>query len=62
MASSARSRTAELFAERWTPIVVRNLLNGCSTFTAIRQGAPGTQGACWRIGWTRLSGRGSSSD
>jgi DNA-binding HxlR family transcriptional regulator len=35
------ARTAELFAERWTPIIVRNLLNGCRTFTDIRQGAPG---------------------
>src|SRR5215510_16051747 len=35
------ARTAELIAERWTPIIVRNLLNGCRTFTEIRQGAPG---------------------
>jgi DNA-binding HxlR family transcriptional regulator len=35
------ARTAELFAERWTPIIVRNLLNGCHTFNEIRQGAPG---------------------
>jgi DNA-binding HxlR family transcriptional regulator len=35
------ARTAELFAERWTPIIVRNLLNGCRTFGEIRQGAPG---------------------
>ncbi|MGE5827822.1 MAG: winged helix-turn-helix transcriptional regulator [Micromonosporaceae bacterium] len=35
------ARTAELFAERWTPIIVRNLLNGCHTFSEIRQGAPG---------------------
>src|SRR5215475_591905 len=35
------ARTAELFAERWTPIIVRNLLNGCRTFSEIRQGAPG---------------------
>jgi DNA-binding HxlR family transcriptional regulator len=35
------ARTAELFAERWTPIIVRNLLTGCRTFSEIRQGAPG---------------------
>ena len=35
------ARTSELFAERWTPIIVRNLLNGCRTFTQIRDGAPG---------------------
>lgn len=35
------ARTAELFAERWTPIVVRNLAAGCTTFTQLREGAPG---------------------
>jgi DNA-binding HxlR family transcriptional regulator len=35
------ARTSELLAERWTPIIVRNLLTGCRTFTEIRQGAPG---------------------
>jgi DNA-binding HxlR family transcriptional regulator len=35
------ARTSELLAERWTPIIVRNLLNGCRTFSEIRQGAPG---------------------
>ena len=35
------ARASELIAERWTPIIVRNLLNGCRTFTEIRQGAPG---------------------
>ena len=35
------ARSSELLAERWTPIIVRNLLNGCSTFNEIRQGAPG---------------------
>jgi DNA-binding HxlR family transcriptional regulator len=35
------ARSSELLAERWTPIIVRNLLNGCQTFTEIRQGAPG---------------------
>ena len=35
------ARSSELLAERWTPIIVRNLLNGCHTFNEIRQGAPG---------------------
>ena len=35
------ARASELLAERWTPIIVRNLLNGCRTFSEIRQGAPG---------------------
>jgi DNA-binding HxlR family transcriptional regulator len=35
------SRAAEVLAERWTPIIVRNLLNGATTFNAIADGAPG---------------------
>lgn len=35
------ARTSEFFAERWTPIIVRNLLAGCRTFGEIRAGAPG---------------------
>jgi DNA-binding HxlR family transcriptional regulator len=35
------ARASEVFAERWTPIIVRNLNLGCRTFTAIQQGAPG---------------------
>lgn len=35
------ARTSELLAERWTPIIVRNLLNGCRSFTQLRDGAPG---------------------
>ncbi len=35
------ARTSELFAERWTPILVRNLLAGCRTFGELMDGAPG---------------------
>jgi DNA-binding HxlR family transcriptional regulator len=35
------ARTSEFFAERWTPIIVRNLGAGCRTFTELRNGAPG---------------------
>jgi DNA-binding HxlR family transcriptional regulator len=35
------ARSSELLAERWTPIIVRNLLNGCRAYNEIRQGAPG---------------------
>lgn len=35
------SRAAEVLAERWTPLVVRNLLLGCTTFNAIAGGVPG---------------------
>lgn len=33
-------RASEVLAERWTPIIVRNLL-GCETFSQIAAGAPG---------------------
>lgn len=35
------ARTSEILGERWTPIIVRNLLLGCKTFTEIAAGAPG---------------------
>jgi DNA-binding HxlR family transcriptional regulator len=35
------SRASEIFATRWTPLIVRNLLLGCDTFGAIRAGVPG---------------------
>lgn len=35
------ARASELLAERWTPIILRNLLLGCKTFNEISAGAPG---------------------
>jgi DNA-binding HxlR family transcriptional regulator len=35
------ARGAEIFATRWTPIIVRNLLLGCRTFSELAAGAPG---------------------
>lgn len=35
------SRASEIIAERWTPIIVRNLLLGCRTFGQVLDGAPG---------------------
>ncbi|MFG1942235.1 winged helix-turn-helix transcriptional regulator [Nonomuraea sp. NPDC048826] len=32
---------AEVFAERWTPIILRNLMVGCHRFGEILEGAPG---------------------
>jgi DNA-binding HxlR family transcriptional regulator len=32
---------AEVFAERWTPIIIRNLHLGCARFNEILDGAPG---------------------
>jgi DNA-binding HxlR family transcriptional regulator len=35
------ARATEILAMRWTPIIVRNLLLGCETFSEIQEGAPG---------------------
>lgn len=35
------SRASEILAERWTPLVVRNLLLGCRTFNDVARGVPG---------------------
>ncbi|MFN2556417.1 MAG: winged helix-turn-helix transcriptional regulator [Nitriliruptorales bacterium] len=35
------ARGSEILAERWTPIILRNLHLGCHTFNAIAAGAPG---------------------
>jgi DNA-binding HxlR family transcriptional regulator len=32
---------AEVFAERWTPIILRNLMVGCCRFGEVLEGAPG---------------------
>ena len=35
------ARGSEILAERWTPIILRNVLDGCRTFNEIAGGAPG---------------------
>ena len=35
------ARASEVLGERWTIIIVRNLLVGCHTFNGIAEGAPG---------------------
>ena len=35
------ARGAEIFSERWTPLIVRNLYLGCESFSEILEGAPG---------------------
>jgi DNA-binding HxlR family transcriptional regulator len=34
------ARASEIVAERWTPLVIRNLLYGCVTFSEIARGVP----------------------
>jgi DNA-binding HxlR family transcriptional regulator len=35
------ARGSEILAERWTPVILRNVLDGCRTFNEIAAGAPG---------------------
>lgn len=35
------ARASQVLAERWTPIVLRNLITGAETFTELADGAPG---------------------
>jgi DNA-binding HxlR family transcriptional regulator len=35
------ARGAEIFAERWTPVIIRNLHLGCASYSEILAGAPG---------------------
>jgi DNA-binding HxlR family transcriptional regulator len=35
------TRASEILATRWTPVIVRNLVLGCETFSEIAEGAPG---------------------
>ncbi len=34
-------RGDEIFAERWTPLIIRNLYLGCGNFSEVLEGAPG---------------------
>lgn len=35
------ARASEILAERWTPIILRDILNGVDTFSELADGAPG---------------------
>ena len=55
------ARGAEIFAERWTPLIIRNLHLGCETFGEILEGAPGLSRTCSRSGSTSSSASALSS-
>ena len=52
------ARGAEIFATRWTPIIVRNLLLGCRTFGELAAGAPGIPRALLAERLRQLEGHG----
>lgn len=35
------ARASEILAQRWTPIILRDILNGVDTFSGLAEGAPG---------------------
>jgi DNA-binding HxlR family transcriptional regulator len=46
------ARASELLAERWSIIVLRNIvILGCRTFNEIADGAPGISRVCCRSGY-----------
>ena len=49
---------AEVFAERWTPLLLRELLAGSHRFSELQRGLPGIRGPCSPSGWDRCSGPG----
>ena len=40
------ARASEILAERWNPLIVRNLMFGATTFTAIAGGVPHMSRRC----------------
>ena len=40
------ARASEILAERWNPLIVRNLMFGADTFSAIARGVPTIRGQC----------------
>jgi DNA-binding HxlR family transcriptional regulator len=52
------ARGAEIFAERWTPLIIRNLHLGCGRFSEILEGAPGLSRTLLSQRLTQLEGLG----
>ena len=48
---------AEIFAERWTPIILRNLMVGSDRFGVLLAGAPGIPRSVLTGGCARWSGK-----
>jgi len=55
------ARASEVLAERWTPIILRNLLLGSTTFSEIAAGAPGLSRTLLTTGCASWSGPASST-
>ena len=55
------ARASEIVAERWTPIILRNMFAGCSNFREISAGAPGMSDSLLTKRLRELERAGSSS-
>jgi DNA-binding HxlR family transcriptional regulator len=55
------ARASEVLAERWTPIILRDLLLGATTFSEIAAGAPGMSRTLLTTSFASWSGPASSS-
>ena len=44
------ARASEVLADRWTPLIVRELLAGSQHFNELERGLPGSHAPCCRIG------------
>jgi DNA-binding HxlR family transcriptional regulator len=47
-----------VFAERWTPLTLREPLAGSHRFSQLQRGLPGIPRACWHSGWDPCSAPG----
>ena len=54
------ARAADLLAERWSIIILRNILIGCRTFNEIADGPRACLAVCFRSGCGTWSAPGSS--
>jgi DNA-binding HxlR family transcriptional regulator len=46
---------AEVFAERWTPLILRELLAGSHRSASCSEGCPASRVRCWPSGWDPCS-------
>lgn len=44
------AKGAEIFAERWTPLIVREMMMGAHRFNQLERGLPGISGLFWLSG------------
>ena len=43
------AKAAEIFAARWTPLILRELMSGMHSFNDLQRGMPLIERGCWRV-------------